>query len=118
VGKPAEYVRPVGAGPYWMLNVSIEPSLTNPCPMFTVGGLVVDEGTGAVRDTHGEEIRGLYAAGRTAAGICVNSYVSGLSLSDCIFSGRRAGRSAAGEASVVEGVAGARSVGGVPEGGA
>ncbi|MEU4839205.1 FAD-binding protein [Nocardia testacea] len=112
VGKPAEYVRPVGAGPYRMLNVSIEPSLTNPCPMFTVGGLLVDEETGAVRDTHGEEIRGLYAAGRTAAGICVNSYVSGLSLSDCIFSGRRAGRSAAGEASVVEGVARARTVGG------
>lgn len=37
-------------------------------------------------------IRGLYAAGRTAAGICSNSYVSGLSPADCVFSGRRAGR--------------------------
>lgn len=117
VGKPAEYVRPVGAGPYWMLDVSIKPSLTNPCPMFTVGGLAVDERTGAVRDTRGGVIPGLYAAGRTAAGICVNSYVSGLSLSDCVFSGRRAGRSAAGEASVVEGVTGARSIGSAQAGG-
>jgi 3-oxo-5alpha-steroid 4-dehydrogenase len=41
---------------------------------------------------------GLYAAGRTAVGICSNSYVSGLSLADCVFSGRRAGRSAASAA--------------------
>ncbi|WP_280415716.1 FAD-binding protein [Nocardia carnea] len=100
VGKPADYVRPVGAGPYWLVDVSIKRSLTNPCPMFTVGGLVVDEDTGAVKGADGADIPGLYAAGRTAAGICVNSYVSGLSLSDCIFSGRRAGRSAAGEQSV------------------
>lgn len=33
----------------------------------------------------------LYAAGRAAVGICSNSYVSGLSLADCVFSGRRAG---------------------------
>ena len=31
----------------------------------------------------------------TAVGVCSNSYVSGLSLADCVFSGRRAGRSAA-----------------------
>jgi len=37
-------------------------------------------------------VPGLYAAGRTAVGICSNSYVSGLSLADCVFSGRRAGR--------------------------
>ncbi len=40
----------------------------------------------------------LYAAGRTAVGICSNSYVSGLSLADCVFSGRRAGRHAAAAA--------------------
>ncbi|WP_459548993.1 FAD-binding protein [Nocardia sp. X0981] len=106
VGKPAEYVRPVGAGPYWLLNVSIEPSLTNPCPMFTVGGLVVDEETGAVKSTDSGEIPGLYAAGRTAVGLCVNSYVSGLSLADCIFSGRRAGRSVAGRRIVADRVSG------------
>ena len=37
----------------------------------------------------------MYAAGCTAAGLCSRSYVSGLSLADCVFSGRRAGRSAA-----------------------
>ncbi len=40
-------------------------------------------------------IPGLYAAGRTAVGICSNSYVSGLALADCVFSGRRAGEHAA-----------------------
>lgn len=97
VGKPAEFTRPVGDGPFWLIDVSIKPSLTNPCPMFTVGGLVVDEDSGAVQTPEGSEIAGLYAAGRTALGICVNSYVSGLSLADCVFSGRRAGRSAAAQ---------------------
>lgn len=97
VGKPAEFTRAVGDGPFWLIDVSIKPSLTNPCPMFTVGGLVVDEDSGAVQTTEGSEIAGLYAAGRTALGICVNSYVSGLSLADCVFSGRRAGRSAAAQ---------------------
>jgi 3-oxo-5alpha-steroid 4-dehydrogenase len=40
-------------------------------------------------------VDGLYAAGRAAAGLCSRSYVSGLSLADCVFSGRRAGRHAA-----------------------
>ena len=34
--------------------------------------------------------------GRAAVGIASNSYVSGLSLADCLWSGRRAGRAAAG----------------------
>ena len=59
--------------------------------MLTLGGLVVDEDTGAVRNGSGAPISGLYAAGRTAVGICSRSYVSGLSLADCVFSGRRAG---------------------------
>jgi 3-oxo-5alpha-steroid 4-dehydrogenase len=48
-----------------------------------------------VRTEGGQTIAGLYAAGRTAVGICSNSYVSGLSLADCVFSGRRAGEHAA-----------------------
>ncbi|WP_067471228.1 FAD-binding protein [Nocardia amamiensis] len=97
VGKPAEYTQPVGTGPFWLLDVGIKPSLTNPCPMLTLGGVVVDELSGAVKSTEGKDIPGLFAAGRTAIGICSKSYVSGLSLADCVFSGRRAGRSAAGE---------------------
>ncbi|SLI14228.1 Probable dehydrogenase [Mycobacteroides abscessus subsp. abscessus] len=84
------------SGPYWLLDVGIKPSVINPCPMLTLGGVVVDETTGAVRSTAGHDIPGLFAAGRTAVGICSESYVSGLSLADCVFSGRRAGRSAAG----------------------
>ncbi|WP_341684225.1 FAD-binding protein [Nocardia farcinica] len=96
VGKPTEFCEPVRSGPYWLLDVGIKPSVINPCPMLTLGGVVVDETTGAVRSTAGHDIPGLFAAGRTAVGICSDSYVSGLSLADCVFSGRRAGRSAAG----------------------
>ena len=52
--------------------------------------MAVDELTGAVQTPAGALIPGLFAAGRTAVGICANSYVSGLSLADCVFSGRRA----------------------------
>ena len=37
------------------------------------------------------------AAGRTAVGIPSRSYVSGLSIADCIYSGRRAGKHAAAQ---------------------
>jgi 3-oxo-5alpha-steroid 4-dehydrogenase len=96
VGKPAEFTKPVGVEPFWLLDVGIKPSVINPCPMLTLGGVVVDETTGSVQTAAGNDIPGLFAAGRTAVGICSDSYVSGLSLADCIFSGRRAGRFAAG----------------------
>jgi 3-oxo-5alpha-steroid 4-dehydrogenase len=95
MGKTDEFRRRVGVGPYTMLNISVRPSLANPCPMFTLGGVVVDEDTGQATAADGSAIAGLYAAGRTAIGICSNSYVSGLSLADCVFSGRRAGAHAA-----------------------
>src|SRR5262249_19867275 len=81
------------APPYSLLDVSIRSRL--PAPMLTLGGLRVDEETGDVQTPDGTGIPGLYAAGRPAAGICSRSYVSGLSLADCVFSGRRAGRHAA-----------------------
>ena len=90
MGKPAEFVRPVGDGPFSLIEISVKASLINPCPTFTLGGLVVDELTGAVVTSEGHPVAGLYAAGRTAIGVCGNSYVSGLSLADCVFSGRRA----------------------------
>jgi 3-oxo-5alpha-steroid 4-dehydrogenase len=94
-GKPAEFVRRIAQAPYTLLNISIRPSLLNPTPMLTLGGVRVDEGTGAVVNESGEPIPGLFSAGRTATGICSNSYVSGLSLADCVFAGRRAGTHAA-----------------------
>ena len=63
--------------------------------MLTLGGLAVAEDTGRVLREDGSPIAGLYASGRTAVGLCSNSYVSGLSLADCVFSGRRAGKHAA-----------------------
>ena len=63
-----------------------------PLPCLTLGGLKVNEDTGEVFNQLNEEIPGLYAAGRTAIGICSNIYVSGLSVADCIFSGRRIGQ--------------------------
>ena len=95
VGKPPEFVRRISQAPYTLLNISIRPSLMNPTPMLTLGGVRVDEGTGAVVTESGAPIPGLFSAGRTAIGICSNSYVSGLSLADCVFSGRRAGKHAA-----------------------
>jgi 3-oxo-5alpha-steroid 4-dehydrogenase len=91
VGKPAEFRRRLEHPPFSLIDISVRPNLGYPTPMLTLGGLVVDEDTGAVRSTAGEPIAGLYAAGRTAVGICSRSYVSGLSLADCVFSGRRAG---------------------------
>jgi 3-oxo-5alpha-steroid 4-dehydrogenase len=82
--------------PFSLIDVSVRPSTFYPCPMLTLGGLVVDEDTGAVLRADRRPVDGLYAAGRTAVGLCSDSYVSGLSLADCVFSGRRAGRTAAG----------------------
>ncbi len=90
MGKPDEFRRPVRTAPFSLFDVSLKKSLSNPLPMITLGGLVVDEDTGEVLGESGSAIAGLYAAGRTAVGICSNSYVSGLSLADAVFSGRRA----------------------------
>ena len=68
------------------------------CPSITMGGLVVDEKSGQVRRQDGTLITGLYAAGRPAVGVPTENYVSGLSLADCVFSGRRAGQHAASRA--------------------
>ena len=94
-GKPAELVRAQDRPPFSLIDCSVRPRLAYPAPMLTLGGLVVAEETGQVRRPDGSAVPGLYAAGRSAAGLCSHSYVSGLSLADCVFSGRRAGRQAA-----------------------
>jgi 3-oxo-5alpha-steroid 4-dehydrogenase len=94
-GKPAELVRAQDQPPFSLIDCSVRPRLAYPAPMLTLGGLVVAEATGQVCRADGTPVPGLYAAGRTAVGLCSNSYVSGLSLADCVFSGRRAGRHAA-----------------------
>ena len=79
----------IGTGPYYAIDVSITSRLF-PLTTLTLGGLQVDEDSGAVRSVDGGAIPGLYAAGRNAIGICSHLYVSGLSAADCLFSGRRA----------------------------
>ena len=80
-------------GPYYAFDISSD-SKTFPCPAITLGGLRVNEDNGGVLDAAGNSIPGLYAAGRCAVGIASNGYVSGLSLADCLWSGRRAGAKA------------------------
>lgn len=67
---------------------------------FTLGGIrtTVD---GEVIHVSGRVIPGLYAAGRAAAGMHGDGYISGTSLGDSTFFGRRAGRHAAGGAMAV-----------------
>lgn len=83
--------------PFYVMDVGIRSKLW-PLPTLTLGGLVVDEDSGAVRDGEHRSIDGLYAAGRAAIGVCAHQYVSGLSIADCVFSGRRAGKAAASAA--------------------
>lgn len=92
--KDPEKMHAMKSGPYYAIDCSIN-SKRFPCPTLTLGGLLVDERTGQVKHESGGAIAGLYAAGRTAVGVCSRQYVSGLSIADCVYSGRRAGRAAA-----------------------
>jgi len=76
--------------PFYVIDVGIRSKMW-PLPTLTLGGLAVSEETGAVLNSDGQVIPGLYAAGRAALGVCSQQYVSGLSIADCVFSGRRAG---------------------------
>lgn len=89
--KLPEAMQPLTKAPFAALDISA----TNPVfplPTITLGGLQVNECSGAVVDREGRDIPGLYAAGRAAVGIASNNYVSGLSIADCLWSGRRTGR--------------------------
>jgi 3-oxo-5alpha-steroid 4-dehydrogenase len=87
-------MQPIEQGPFYAMDISIA-SRFLPLPVITFGGLRVEENSGQVLDAAGKPIAGLYAAGRTAVGIASQTYVSGLSYADCVFSGRRAARHAA-----------------------
>ena len=92
--KLPEAMQPLSQPPFSALNISANNPLF-PLPTITLGGLRVNEKTGAVRNTQGQDIAGLYAAGRSAIGVASNNYVSGLSIADCLWSGRRTGRTLA-----------------------
>lgn len=94
-GKDADVRQPLSRPPFYAIDCSIGTSPLFPFPFITLGGLKVHEQTGAVLREDGTSIAGLYAAGRSAVGLCSRSYVSGLSLADAVYSGRRAGLAAA-----------------------
>lgn len=89
LGKSEKYRRKIDTGPFYATDIGDSLKLS-PIPALTMGGLVVDEDTGQVLSAEGGVVEGLYAAGRTAVGICSHYYVSGLSLGDCVWSGLRA----------------------------
>jgi len=79
---PGDVKYPLGEGPGYL--------------MFTLGGLEPLP-TGEVLRTDGQVIPGLFAAGRTTAGLprTAKGYASGMSVGDATFFGRMAGRQAA-----------------------
>ncbi|HAN68568.1 MAG TPA: flavoprotein [Halieaceae bacterium] len=95
--KQGQYLRPLDKPPFKAWDLSVKRAFFT---AHTFGGLHTDI-DGRVIGGFGEPIPGLYAAGRTTAGLPVAPYIaSGLSVGDCTFFGRRAGVAAASEVSV------------------
>ncbi|WP_227996391.1 FAD-dependent oxidoreductase [Nocardia australiensis] len=87
LGKKPEWVKPIGTplAAFDMRGFTAG---------FTLGGLRTDLDS-RVLHVSGEPIPGLFAAGRCTSGLCAGGYVSGASLGDGSFYGRRAGLAAA-----------------------
>ena len=79
--------------PFYAVNISKD-SATFPLAVVTFGGLSVDEQSRQVQRENGTSVDGLYAIGRAAASLPSNHYMSGFAIADCIFTGRKAARSA------------------------
>ena len=92
--KTVEDTGPISTAPFYAIDIGLKAKLF-PCPSLTLGGLKVDEKTGQVLDDKSKPIGGLYAAGRNAIGIASWNYISGLSIADGVYSGRRAARAIA-----------------------
>jgi 3-oxo-5alpha-steroid 4-dehydrogenase len=87
--KSEAYLRPVQGPPYSAWDLSVDRAFF---PAHTFGGLHTSIHS-EVLSSFGEPIPGLYAAGRTSAGLPMAPYIaSGLSVGDCTYFGRRAGR--------------------------
>jgi 3-oxo-5alpha-steroid 4-dehydrogenase len=86
--KKPEWLRPIGS-PVGAID------LCENTGGFTLGGLRTSLDA-EVLHVSGEPIPGLFAAGRSTAGLAAWGYASGVSLGDGSFYGRRAGRSAVG----------------------
>lgn len=91
--KRPPILTPLDQGPFVALELNFQSSYFS---FFTLGGLKTST-DGEVLDRAGQPIAGLYAAGRCTSGLPAwgHGYSSGLSLADCTFFGRQAGRKAA-----------------------
>ncbi|MCR9096469.1 MAG: FAD-dependent oxidoreductase [bacterium] len=94
--KHPDWLKPLDTPPFAAIECSFGIA---PYVSFTLGGLKTRP-TGEVLTEDGQDVPGLYAAGRTACGIPRSSwgYCSGTSVADATFFGRIAGRTAAGHA--------------------
>lgn len=91
--KQVPILRPLDQGPFVALELNFEHSYFS---FFTLGGLRTTT-SGEVLNRAGKPIAGLHAAGRCTSGLPAwgHGYSSGMSLADCTFFGRQAGRHAA-----------------------
>ncbi len=91
-GKARNYLAPLAKPPYRAYDLRPDKSFY---AAHTFGGLQTNTHA-QVLDAWGAPIPGLYAAGRTSAGMPVAPYIgSGVSIGDCTFFGRQAGIHAA-----------------------
>lgn len=92
--KREPILTPLDQGPFIALELNFQTSYFS---FFTLGGLKTST-DGEVLDRAGAPIPGLFAAGRCTSGLPAwgHGYSSGMSLADCTFFGRQAGRKAAG----------------------
>lgn len=94
-GKKPAYLRPLQTPPYYAYDVNPKSAF---CPHLTFGGLHTSVNA-QVLSTTGEPVPGLYAAGRTTSGLPSSPYIaSGISVGDCAFFGRQAGKALGGGA--------------------
>lgn len=91
--KRAPILTPLDQGPFVALELNFQTSYFS---FFTLGGLRTST-DGEVLGRDDRPIDGLFAAGRCTSGLPAwgQGYSSGLSLADCSFFGRQAGRKAA-----------------------
>jgi succinate dehydrogenase/fumarate reductase flavoprotein subunit len=91
--KRPPILTPLDQGPFVALELNFATSYFS---FFTLGGLRTST-DGEVLDRAGAPVPGLFAAGRCTSGLPAwgHGYSSGLSLADCTFFGRQAGRRAA-----------------------
>ena len=91
--KRTPILTPLDQNPFVALELKCQTSYFS---FFTLGGLKTSV-DGEVLDRGGTPIPGLFAAGRCTSGLPAwgHGYSSGMSLADCTFFGRQAGRKAA-----------------------